>query len=206
MATFRAIAAASEAVIRLLQSSYDSAFFDGNELEFRVFNAQDFTGPSMQAGVSVFVYRVMPEGTQRTPAGRMGPDGKRRRTQLPLEVHFLLTAWAQDPSLQNTIAGWMMRVLEDTPTLPAGLLNAVWADVFRPDESLEIVFGDLSTEDLFHVWDVLADRGYQLSVPYVARVIRIESALDQSAGTPVTERSLGFGSLQADDSDGDRKP
>ena len=42
----------------------------------------------------------------------------------------MLTAWAEDPSLQNTIAGWMMRTLEDTPTLPSTLLNAVWSEVF----------------------------------------------------------------------------
>ena len=197
MATFRAIAAATEAVIRLLQSSYSPELFDGNELEFRVVGANDFSTAPIQAGVSLFVYRIVADGTHRTPAGRRGPGGVRLRSELPLEVQFLLTAWAQDPSLQNTIAGWMMRVLEDTPTLPAGLLNAVWAGTFRPDEGLEIVLNDLSTEDLFHIWDVLTEHGYQLSVPYSARVIRIESTLLQPAGLPVHERTFGFGTLKS---------
>jgi len=195
VATFRAIAAVSEAVIRLLQSSYSPALFDGNELDFRVLGSADFSTPPLQAGVSLFVYRILAEGTHRTPAGRRGPGGVRLRSELPLEVHFLLTAWAQDPSLQNTIAGWMMRTLEDTPTLPAGLLNAVWADTFRQDEGLEVILNDLSTEDLFHIWDVLTEHGYQLSVPYTARVVRIESALEQPSGILVSERVLGLGTL-----------
>ena len=195
MATIRAIAAAMEAVVRLLQSSYRPELFDGNELEFRVIGSGDFASGGIQAGVSLFVYRVVLEGTSRAPGGRRGPNGRVQRSELPLEVHFLLTAWAQDPSLQNTIAGWMMRTLEDAPTLPAALLNAVWPGVFRPDEGLEVVLGDLTTEDLFHIWDVLTERGYQLSVPYVARVIRIESALDGEPGVPAVERGFIFGSL-----------
>ena len=113
----------------------------------------------IQSGVSLFVYRVMPEGTHRSPGRPAGSNGKGNSRLLPLEVHFLLTAWAQDPSLQNTIVGWMMRTLEDTPTLSATLLNSVWPDVFEPDEGLEVVLGRISTEDLFHIWDVLTEKG-----------------------------------------------
>lgn len=198
MATFRAIAAASEAVVRLLRSSYRPELFDGNELDFQVFGPHDFRSGTIKSGVSLFVYRVLAEGTHRTPGGRRGPNGRWQRGELPLEVHFLLTAWAEEPSLQNTIAGWMMRTLEDTPTLPATLLNAVWSDVFRPDEGLEVVLGDLSTEDLFRIWEVIAENSYQLSAPYVARVIRIESMLDSGRGVPVVERAFEFGTLERD--------
>ena len=109
MATFRAIAAAAEAVVTLLRSSYRPDFFDGNELDFKVFGPHDFSACPIQSGVSLFVYRVMPEGTHRSPGRPTGSNGKAISRLLPLEVHFLLTAWAQEPSLQNTIAGWMMR-------------------------------------------------------------------------------------------------
>ena len=61
-----------------------------------------------------------------------------------------------------------------------------------------MVLGDLSTEDLFHVWDVITENNYQLSVPYVARVIRIESLLDQEPGAAIVERTFDFGSLRPD--------
>lgn len=133
MADFRAVAAAAEAIVHLLRSHCRPELFDGNELEFGVFGSRHFQGSGPKAGVSLFVYRVLPEAASRTVGGRRGPDGRLQRAALPLEIHFLLTAWAEDPSLQNTIAGWMMRVLEDTPSLPSALLNAACPGVFRPD-------------------------------------------------------------------------
>lgn len=177
-------------MIQLLRSSYRAEDFGGHELEFKVYAAQDFTSP-MQAGVSLFLYRIVQNGTHRTPAGPVGPDGKRQRTLLPVELHFLLTAWGRQPSLQNTIAGWMMRVLEDTPSVPSGLLNATYPEVYRPHETLEVVLGEMSSEDLFHLWDLLTEQGYQLSVPYVARIIRLESLQGLEDAKPVLERRVG---------------
>ena len=72
----------------------------------------------MEQGVSLFLYRVYHNGGARSPAGRTLPDGRRQRTRLPVDLHFLATAWARKASLQHEIAGWMMRVLEDNPVLP----------------------------------------------------------------------------------------
>lgn len=189
MADYRAVAAVTEAVASLLESQYVPGSFGGQQLEFGVYLAKDFAHP-MQAGVSVFLYRIYANGTQRTPGGRIGPDGQRYRTQMPLDLHFLLTAWAQDPSLQHAIAGWMMRVLEDTPILPAGLLNRTMPDVFHPDETVEIVLAEIETETLFRIWEVIVHHAYQISVPYAARTVRIESS--QLQAEPPVVQTRGF--------------
>ena len=191
MADYRAFAAVSEAVLALLRSNYQPEDFN-NELDFRVFLARDFGSSSLQSGVSLFLYRVLRNGTYRAPAGRLSDDGQRFRNQLAVDMHFILTAWGRDASLQHTIAGWMMRVMEDTPALPAGLLNSVIPDVFQPEESVEIMLADLSTEDLLHVWETLVQNVYQLSVPYVARNIRIESRLLLPVGQPVQQRTFEY--------------
>jgi hypothetical protein len=191
MADYRAFAAVSEAVMALLRSNYQPEDFN-NELEFRVFMARDFGSPSLQNGVSLFLYRVLPNGTYRAPAGRLDENGRRFRNQLAVDMHFILTAWGGSASLQHTIAGWMMRVMEDSPLLPAGLLNSVLSDVFQPDEAVELTLADLSTEDLLHVWETLVQNTYQLSVPYVARNIRIESRLLQAAGQPIQQRTFEY--------------
>src|SRR5690242_10663664 len=129
MATDRAIDAVCQAVIDLLRDGYDPVSFN-QDLEFRVASAQSFS-QQMTAGVSLFLYRVFINGTHRIPGGRMTPEGKRTQTQLPLDLHFLLTPWGKDASTQNAIAGWMMRILEDTPVLPSGLLNRRLPRVFR---------------------------------------------------------------------------
>jgi hypothetical protein len=86
-----------------------------------------------------------------------------------------------------------MRTLEDTPILPAGLLNVVVPDVFRPDETVEISLTELTTEDMLRLWDMLIQQdAYQLSVPYVARNVRIESAQFLTTGQPVQERTFDY--------------
>ncbi|HRX02467.1 MAG: DUF4255 domain-containing protein [Anaerolineae bacterium] len=191
MADYRALAAVSEAVLALLRSNYQPEDFN-NELDFRVFLARDFGSSSLQSGVSLFLYRVMPNGTYRSPTGRLTDDGRRYRNQLAVDMHFILSAWGREASLQHTIAGWMMRVMEDSPVLPAGLLNSVIPDAFQPDESVELTLADLSNEDLLHVWETLVQNVYQLSVPYVARNIRIESRLLLTTGQPVQQRTFDY--------------
>ena len=186
MATDRAIDAVCQAVIDLLRDGYDPVSFN-QDLEFRVASAQSFS-QQMTAGVSLFLYRVFINGTHRIPGGRMTPEGKRTQTQLPLDLHFLLTPWGKDASTQNAIAGWMMRILEDTPVLPSGLLNRRLPRVFRADESVELVIGEMATEDLFHLWELIGPNSYRLSVPYLARNVRIESELTLAEHEPVQER------------------
>lgn len=191
MASYRATAVVCEAVIQLLRTNYRREEFDNRDLEFKVYLTKDFSQP-MTAGVSLFLYRAIHNGTHRTPSGRLGPNGQRYRTQLPLDLHFLLTAWGGEASLQHTLVGWMMRTLEDTPILPAALLNAVAPDVFHPDETVEIGLAELTTEDMLRLWDTLMQNVYQLSVPYIARNVRIESSQLLTAGQPIQERTLEY--------------
>lgn len=196
MADYRAVASVTEAVLQFLRSNYNPADFD-QELEFKVFTAKDFTKP-LNAGVSLFLYRIFPNGAQRTPPGRIGPDGRRYPPLLPLDLHMLLTVWGREASLQHTIAGWMMRTLEDQPIYPASLLNAISPGVFRPDETVELTLTELTNEDLLRIWDTLVQNVYQLSVPYVARVVRIECARPVvEGGGPVHERIVRAAELEA---------
>lgn len=195
MASYRAITAVSTAIIHVLESQYDPADFDGNQLLFKTYLAADFAKP-MDAGVSLLLYRIYTNGTHRTPAGRITADNHPARTQLPLDIHFLLTAWAKDASLQHTIAGWMMRIMEDYPSLPSGLLNQTYANVFHPDETVQIGLTELTTEELFRIWEVIANNVYQISVPYVARTVRIESQLALSDGQVTQQRTFDMAALE----------
>lgn len=197
MANYRAVGAVCEAVVRLLQQSWRPEVFDDAPLQFRVYRTKNFDAP-MDVGVSLFLFRVLVNNTVRTPPPRPlppPPPGRQRRPLLPLDLHFLLTPWAKEASLEQEILGWMMRTLEDTPTLPAGLLNSSAPDVFGPDEQVQLVHGQLSNEELFRIWDVLPC-DYQISVPYVARVVHVESELDRQEAGPVLTRQLDFGVVE----------
>jgi len=194
MASHRAIGATCEAIVRLLQQSWKKPLFDNHDLQFKVYQTADFGSP-MTFGVSLFLYRVAIHGSQRTPPSRPGPNGKPRRPQLPLELNMLLTPWASDASLALEIMGWMMRTLESTPILPAGLLNSFADGVFAADETVELVAGQLSNEELFRIWDVV-DEKFHVSAPYIARVVRIDSEIEEPDGGPVLIKDLSFGVLK----------
>lgn len=194
MATYRAISAVSDAIVYLLESQYSPTDFDDDTFQFKTYVARDFLTP-MDTGVSVFLYRIYPNSVHRTPPGRLEANGRRQRPMLPLDLHLLLTAWAKDASLQHAIAGWMMRVLEDTPSLPPGLLNHRYPDTFASDETVELCVTELSTEELFRIWEVIVSNAYQISVPYVAHNVRIESMQTFAQGEPVQERLMDYQKL-----------
>src|SRR5690606_11284089 len=116
------------------------------------------------------------------------------KNRLPVEFHCLITLWGQDATLQNTLAGWVMRILEDNPVLPSTLLNSAAANVFSQDETVDITFAELSTEDLFRIWDVLGVNVYQLSIPYLVRIIELDSIqyLEEGSDQAVQTREFGF--------------
>jgi hypothetical protein len=190
MATHRAVEATCLAVADLLRDNYDPTTFN-RDLDFQAISTGEFTA-GLTAGVSVFLYRIMVNDAHRTPPGRRTATGALTQTQLPLDLQLILTAWAPEASLQQAIAGWMMRTLEDNRVLPPGLLNRTLSGVFREDESVELLTGDMVTEDLLHLWELLGTGHYQLSVPYVARNVRIESPLVLDSAAEVQERTIHY--------------
>jgi Pvc16 N-terminal domain len=191
LADYHAIQAACDAVMRLMQESYRPDLVEPMlNLQFEVYGTADFKD-HMAQGVSLFLYRVHLNQTQRSPLTKLA-DGRLRRQMLPLDLHFFLTVWGPKASLQHAILGWAMRVLEDTPVLPASLLNGVRAGVFRDDETVEVIPGEITNEELMRIWDDLGAE-YQLSVPYVARVLKIESVQEVAEGEPVMQRRLEYG-------------
>ena len=189
MADFRAIGAVADAVKRLLEQAWSAAPFNGSALQFEVYQGKDFKAP-MTAGVSVFVYQVTVSHTQRT----LPPALPHHRRPLPIEMWMLLTAWAQDASMEHQLLGWAMRVIDDNPVVSSGFLNASAAGVFRPEETVELAPGELANHDVFELWQVLPS-SLQLSVPYLARVVRLESDLVVPDAGPVRVRELQFGAV-----------
>lgn len=192
MALTPAIAATSEAVLGLVQSAARGTEFNG--VTFAHYQASNFQSP-MSEGISLWLYRVTVSANRNLPA-RIGRDGVRTRPPIPLDLHYLVTAWAGDAIKQQRLLGFAVRALEDTPVLPAGVLNqhGPEPDVFRPDETVELVFESLSVQDASYVWEV-AQTKEQPSAPYVARMIELESAVPLDEAPPVQTRDLQVAGL-----------
>jgi hypothetical protein len=89
---FHAIAAASQAIFRLLNNTCPKNEFQN--AGFALYHRRDFETSSMKKDISLFLYRVAPNGTLRNLQSRLESDGRRYRPSLPLHLHYVLTAWA----------------------------------------------------------------------------------------------------------------
>lgn len=197
MATWNAIAATSKAILGVLQDAYPRDVF--GTLAFDAAHAFQYTGDKSPAdGFTLHLYRVAINGTLRNLPPRVTQAGVRYRPSLPVDLHYLLTPWAGQVDMQQRMLGWAMRQLEDATIFPAGLLNRYLSepDVFRQDETVELVSDPLALADFANVWDKLKPR-MQTSVTYVARMVLIDSEIRLIDGPPVQTRAFDMARVRA---------
>jgi uncharacterized protein DUF4255 len=187
LATFRAIAAVSRAVLKLLEDSCPRRDFP--DAQFALHQALDFQKAPLGEGVSLFLYRVAVNGSRRNLPVRTDLDGFRMKPPLPLDLSYVVCAWGRSVDVQQRLLGFCARALEDTPILPAGLLNqnAPEATTFRSDETVELVAEALSLQDLHLIWE-LVKPNVPLGMCYIARGVPIESTIAIAEYRPVQTR------------------
>jgi hypothetical protein len=196
MANHRAIAAVSTALQGLIRDAYPRDEF-GTGLNVALYQTRDFETP-MQEGISVYLYRVAPNGTVRNRSVRRTPAGEAYRPSLILDLHYLVTPWAQDGERQHRLLGWVMRLMEEMGVLGAGLLNHYLgdADTFEPHDGLEVVLESLAFGDYLTLWDRLRPR-LPASATYVVRGVPIDSVLRVGEGAPVLTRRFDMAVIGA---------
>jgi hypothetical protein len=191
MASYRALSAVATALIELLHKNCPVAL--ATDSSFALYGPKSFDEPMAQ-GLSLMLYRVAISGSQRNHPPRRTPDGRRMRPSLPVDLHFLLTAWAGTPELQHLLLGWAMRFLEDRNQLPAGVLNLYdgAGNTFAADEAVELVCDPLALADYLTLWDKLKTR-FPVSQTYVVRMVALDSELEMSEGAAVRTRGYAEG-------------
>ena len=196
MANYRAIAATSTALRGMIRDLYPRDEF-GTGLEVLLYQTRDFESPMLE-GFSVYLYRVAVNGSVRNLTFRRSPDGRRFRPSLPLDLHYMITPWAQDIERQHRMLGWVMRMMEDTGVMSAGHLNhyLAEADTFLPTEGLEIVCDPLTLTDYLTLWDRLRPR-LPASATYTLRMVFIDSEVPLSEGSLVQTRVMDMGGVTA---------
>lgn len=147
-------------------------------------------------GLTILLYRVDFNKTMRAAWSAVGnADGK---GYLALDLHYLITPWAENAEHQHMIVGRAMQVLEQTPVLAGPALYAPTLPLpayagepqNSPTDSVQLLLEDISTEALMRTFDSLPS-DYRLSVPYVARVVRIDTAEAQPT-PPVVDAGIRF--------------
>ena len=190
MAKAQAIAVTGQTILGLLADNIPKSEF--TNARFELYQTINFS-PPMEEGISLFLYRVEVNSSLRNLPAKTGLDGVVRRPPLPLDLYYLLTVWAKDTVKQQRILGWAMRTLEDSPVLSAARLNhfGTEANVFQPNEKVEIVFNSLSLQDMSNIWSAFKI-ALPTSVAYIARVVGIDSTILAEESAPVQTREMDF--------------
>lgn len=176
MAGFGGIAATSRSIERLLNACFDEEEpVPNNHTRAVLVRTSDFEETTAQTTIgspalSIFLYRVDSNKTMRAAWSAVGSqDGN---AHLAVDLHYLLTPWADNAEFEHRILGRVMQCLETTPVLSGPLLHP--STNWSPNESIQLITEDVSTDAVMRIFDSLPTN-YRLSVPYIARVVRIDS-------------------------------
>jgi len=193
VATFTAITAAGKSLERLLNACFAvDKPHPGKTVRAALVQTDDFVltdGASKIAQrspvLSIFLYRVEVDAITR--AGWSGVGSIDGRSHLPLDLHYLLTAWDDSAEFEHQILGSAMSCLDTTPILTGPLLHP--ATTWEPNEGVQVMFEDLGTDQLMRIYDSL-EANFRTSIPYRVRVVRVESSLADPPPT-VTDVYVG---------------
>lgn len=129
--------------------------------------------------LSLYMYRIqMNEHLREAP--RVSRTGE-RRPPLSLDLHYLLTAWADNPVHENLILAWAMLQLHRNPVLDLSSLTP--AGGWQAGDFVQFIPAELTNEDMMRIWDAVTP-SYRLSTAYTARVVRIDGPPEEQ-GRPV---------------------
>jgi hypothetical protein len=171
MANVRAIHSVGSSLATYLNNTYPEPYRSEHPCTFRLRASGEMLKPDDNDGTiaSLFLYRVIMNEHLRN-AGR-GLDPGRRAIPLSVDLHYLLTVWADNALEEHTILAWAMLQLHQHPVLDASSLSpeAGWSS----GDVIQLIPAELSTEDIMRIWDAL-EPPYRLSVSYIARVVRID--------------------------------
>jgi len=178
VAGFACIAATGKSIERLINAAFleeDPIPDSATRPKAVLIRTEDLESPGTTASaiqppvLSIFLYRVDFNRTMRAGWSAVGSvDG---RAYLPLDLHFLVTAWAQNAEYEMRILGRAMQCLEQHASLSGPLLVA--SGGWSAGDTVQVVMEELSTEAVMRTFDSLPHE-YKLSIPYVARVVRLD--------------------------------
>ena len=196
MAHYRAIAAASAALLGLIEERYPRAEF-GNSLNIANFHIFDLDKEQTDDGFALLLWRVTINKEMRARAPRVDPLGGKFRPSLPLDLHYLVVPFASSVERQQRMLGWVMRMFADAGPISAAQLNSYLAedDVFPATEDIEMIVDPLPLADHLTLWERL--KRYPAYASYQLRMVLVDSDVPISENARVIEREFEFGSLRA---------
>lgn len=187
MVDYKAIYSVGNSLISMLSNAYPSQLQEDHPCTFSLLSSGELTDIDDSTRLSLYMYRItINEHLRHTM--RVEPN-ERQNTPLAVDLHYMMTVWANSAEAENAIMAWAMLQLHQTPVLDGASLSPEpgWGQ----DDVIQLIPAELSNEDIMRIWDAL-DPPYHLSFSYIARVVRIDSARSEEF-RPVVATRFSYG-------------
>ena len=193
MANLQAIHSVGSSLITYLRDAYPEPLRTAHPCEFRLLSSGELEETNdFNTTVTLYLYRVGIEEHTRNMPHNQRPQA----TPFPLSLclYYLLIIWTDNALAEHTITAWVMSQLHQHPILDQSTLSSTGG--WDQDDQIHIVPIEMSNEDLMRLWDAMTPT-YRLSLPYLARVVRIDP--DQvKEGRPVVATRYSYGELKGE--------
>ena len=188
MANFYAINSVGDSIMQFLRNAYPQELRDAHPCDFRIVSSGEMADGTddFTTTVSLYLYRIiMNEHVRNTTSSRSLRD---ESVPLSVDLHFMLSVWANSAAAEHTICAWVMSQLHRHPIMDISSLTGEGG--WSADDVVHIIPAELSNEDLMRIWDAIAPY-YRLSVSYIARVVRIDGD-EAPGGEPVVATRYAY--------------
>ena len=188
MANVFGVHSVGDSLITFLRNTYPEPLRSEHPCEFRLISSGELDqSDNIGTAVTLYLYRLDIDKTTRNASDPQRPGAV--PVPLSLCLYYLFIIWSDVPLVENTIAAWIMSKIHQHPLLDQSILSSTGE--WEPDEQVYIVPIEMTNEDLMRIWDAIMPT-YRLSLPYLARVVRIKPD-EIKEERPVVATRFGYG-------------
>ncbi|NNE64327.1 MAG: DUF4255 domain-containing protein [Gammaproteobacteria bacterium] len=192
MANFYSIHSVSNSIVQFLRNAYPQELHEVHPCDFRVVSSGELAEDTddFNTTVTLYLYRTTINEHVRNVSSFKSPGDS--SVPLSVDLHLMVSTWANSAAAEHTICAWVMRQLHQHPIMDISSLTDEGG--WSTDDVVHIIPAEISNEDLMRIWDAIAPY-YRLSVSYIARVVRIDTDPSET-GMPVVATRYQYASGQ----------
>jgi hypothetical protein len=166
------------------------------------------TGPDEQPQLNLFMYyaSINPALRNLDLPSMNSRGGRLSNPPLPLNLHYLVTAYGSNQFDPEILLGWAMQVFHETPVVPRATIQAALTGLLTPNapnenkliaastfpnqiEHIRITPEALTTEEIYRLWAAF-QTNYRPTTSYQVSVVVIQDSQSFSSNLPVHRRTV----------------
>lgn len=142
VANYGAILSVGESLLGYLRNAYPQELRDETTCEFKLVSSNELAAPNLDFGtaITLFLHRVTIDThlrNNRIPVGAFGSH-----VPVSLDLHYLLTIWADSSKHEQLLLGWVIRELYQHEALSQSDLTP--AGGWSAEDVIQVIPGEIS--------------------------------------------------------------